>query len=233
MEAMMTGLFDWLAANPFPAAILLVALGVVTVFLLAYFQGREISLWPPRLSGRPISLPAHLPSSLSVLDAIRTRKSVRLFLDRPVEQEKLDQVLEAARLAPSASNRQEWRFVVVRQPETRKLLAGIAASQGHVCKAPLVIVACADTDEHIMQNGQLCYPIDVAIALDHLSLAAVELGLGTCWVGAFDEDKVRQLLDIPSRIRVVLLMPLGYPADLSPVEKMRMQIDKIVKYEHW
>ncbi len=226
-------LLDWLAANPIPGAILLVALGLVLALLLAYFQGREISFWPPRLGGRPALPPASLPASLSVIDAIRTRRSVRMFLDRPVEQEKLDQVLEAARLAPSASNRQEWRFVIVRQPETRKLLAGIAASQGHVCKAPLVIVACADTDEHIMQNGQLCYPIDVAIALDHLSLAAVELGLGTCWVGAYDEDKVRQLLDIPSSIRVVQLMPLGYPADLSPVEKVRLQLDKIVKYEHW
>jgi nitroreductase len=87
----------------------------------------------------------------------------------------------------------------------------LGASQAHVCKAPVVIVACAETDEHIMQNGQLCYPIDVAIALDHLSLAAVELGLGTCWVGAFDEDRARQLLAIPASIRVVLLMPLGYP----------------------
>ena len=229
----MVGLFDWLAANPIPGAILLVTLGVVLLYLVAFFQGREISFWPPRLSGKPVSLPAQIGSTMSVMDAIHTRKSVRLFLDRHVEQEKLDQVLEAARLAPSASNQQEWRFIVVRQPETRKLLAGIGASQAHVCQAPVVIVACAETDEHIMQNGQLCYPIDVAIALDHLSLAAVELGLGTCWVGAFDEDKARQLLAIPASIRVVLLMPLGYPADINPVEKTRLQLDKIVKYEHW
>ena len=228
-------LLDWLAANPLPGAILLVALGVVLFYLLAFFQGREISFWPPRLSGRPVSLPASASSSspLGVMNAIRTRKSVRLFLDRPVEQEKLDQLLEAARLAPSASNRQEWRFVIVREPETRKLLAGIGASQAHVCKAPVVVVACADTDEHIMQNGQLCYPIDVAIALDHLALAAVELGLGTCWVGAFDEHKARQLLGIPDKVRVVLMMPLGYPADPSPVEKTRLALDEIVKYEHW
>jgi nitroreductase len=229
----MNSLFGWLASNPMPGAILLIALGVVLIYLLAFFQRREISFWPPRVSGRPISLPQHTTASLSVMDAIRSRKSVRLFLDQPVEQEKLDQVLEAARLAPSASNRQEWRFVVVREPETRKLLAGIGASQAHVCKAPVVIVACADTDEHMMQNGQLCYPIDVAIALDHLTLAAVELGLGTCWVGAFDEDKARQLLDIPDRIRVVLMMPIGYPADPTPVEKTRLMLDKIVKYEHW
>src|SRR5512136_2681423 len=134
----------------------------------------------------------HARFSMNVMDAIKTRKSVRAYLERPVEDEKLNAVLEAARLAPSASNRQEWRFVIVREPETRKLLAGIASSQGHVYKAPVVVVACAETDEHIMQCGQLSYPIDVAIALEHISLAAVELGLGTCWVGAFDEDKVRQ-----------------------------------------
>jgi nitroreductase len=229
----MSGVFAWLALNPIPGAILILALGVVFIYLLAYFQGREISFWPPRLSGRPVRPPAPIPSSMNVMNAIRTRKSVRMFLDQPVEQEKLDLVLEAARLAPSASNRQEWRFVIVRQPETRKLLAGIAASQGHVCNAPVVIVACADTDEHMLQNGQLCYPIDIAIALDHLSLAAVELGLGSCWVGAYDEDKVRQLLGIPQKIRVVQLMPLGYSADLSPVEKERLKLDQIVRYEHW
>jgi len=229
----MNGLLNWLSANPVPGAILLIGLGVMLVTLLAFFQGREISFWPPRLSGRPVSLPLNTSRSLSVGDAIRTRKSVRLFLAQPVEQEKLDQVLGAARLAPSASNRQEWRFVVVREPETRKMLAGIADSQAHVWKAPVVIVACADTDEHIMKCGQLCYPIDVAIALDHLSLAAVELGLGTCWVGAFDESKVRQLLDIPEKLRVVQLMALGYPVDPAPVEKKRLQLDKIVKYEHW
>ena len=226
-------LIAWLAANPILGAMLILVLGVVLIYLLAYLQGREISFWPPRLSRRPVSLPASPAATMSVMEAIRTRKSVRLFLDRPVEQEKLDQVLEAARLAPSAANRQEWRFVIVRQPETRNLLAGIAANQSHVCKAPVVIVACADTDEHMMQCGQLSYPIDVAIALDHLSLAAVALGLGTCWVGAFEEEKVRQLLDLPGNIRVVQLMPLGYPADPSAVEKKRLQLEKIVKYEQW
>ncbi len=170
---------------------------------------------------------------MGVMDAIRTRKSVRHFLDKPVEQEKLDQVLEAARMAPSASNRQEWRFVVVREPETRKLLAGIAGSQVHVWKTATVIVGCAETDGHVMRCGQPSYPINLAIALDHISLAAVALGLGTCWIGDFDEAKVRQLLDIPDGIRVVELMCLGYPADGSAVEKRRLPFEKIVKYEHW
>jgi len=165
---------------------------------------------------------------MNVIDAIKTRKSVRRYLDKPVEDNKLNTVLEAGRLAPSASNRQEWRFVVVRDPETRKGLAEAAGGQGFVGEAPVLIAACAETDGHVMRCGQLSYPIDVAIALDHMTLVAVELGLGTCWIGLFDEKKVKEILGIPEEIRVVQLMPLGYPADPSPARKSRLPLDTIV-----
>ncbi len=167
------------------------------------------------------------------MDAIKTRKSVRTFLPTPIEDEKLNAVLEAARLAPSAANRQEWRFVIARQRETRKKLAAAAGGQEFVGDAPVVIVACAETDGHVMRCGQPCYPIDVAIALDHMSLAAVDLGLGSCWIGLFDEKKVKEILHIPDKIRVVELMPLGYPSDPSVSAKIRLPMDRIVKYEHW
>ena len=170
---------------------------------------------------------------MDVMNVIKTRKSVRAFLARPVEDEKLYAVLEAARLAPSASNRQEWRFVIVREPETRKKLAAAAAGQAFVGEAPVLIVACAETDGHVMRCGQPCYPIDVAIALDHMSLAAVELGLGSCWIGAFDENKVKEILHIPEEIRVVELMPVGYPSNPAVIQKKRLPLDRIVKYEHW
>lgn len=170
---------------------------------------------------------------MNVMDAIKTRKSVRAYLARPVEDDKLNAVLEAARLAPSASNRQEWRFVIVRERETKKQLAAVAGGQAFVGEAPVLIVACAETDGHVMGCGQLCYPIDVAIALDHMSLAAVELGLGSCWIGLFDEKKVKEILHIPDEIRVVELMPLGYPADPSIITKKRLPLDRIVKNEHW
>ncbi|MCJ7432388.1 MAG: nitroreductase family protein [Anaerolineales bacterium] len=170
---------------------------------------------------------------MNVMDAIKTRKSARAYIDQPVEDDKLNIILEAARLAPSASNRQEWRFVIVRELETRKKLAQIAGRQGFVGEAPIVIVACAETDGHVMNCGQPCYPIDVAIALDHITLAAVELGLGTCWIGNFDEKKVKEILGIPEKIRVVELMPLGYPADPSAIGKKRHPLNTIVKYEHW
>ena len=170
---------------------------------------------------------------MNVMDAIKTRKSVRAYLDKPVEDVKVNIVLEAGRLAPSASNRQEWRFVVVRESETRKKLAEAAAGQTFVGEAPIVIAACAETDEKVMMCGQLCYPIDIAIALDHMTLAAVEQGLGTCWIGKFNEKKVKEILGIPEKIRVVELLLLGYPSDPSPVEKNRHHLDKIVKYERW
>ena len=170
---------------------------------------------------------------MNVSDAVKTRKSVRKYVDRPVEESKLNAVLGAGRLAPSASNRQEWRFVVVRESGTRKRLAEAAGGQTFVAEAPVVIAACAKTDGRVMRCGQLSYPIDVAIALDHMTLAAVELGLGTCWIGLFEEKKVKEILGIPEDIRVVELMPLGYPVDPTPVEKSRLPFDMIVKYDHW
>jgi nitroreductase len=170
---------------------------------------------------------------MDVYEVIRTRKSVRAYLDREVEPEKLQRVLEAARLAPSASNRQEWRLVVVTDPAKRRRLAEEAAGQRFVAQAPVVIAACAETDGHRMRCGQACYPIDVAIALDHLSLAAVAEGLGTCWIGAFDPAAVRAILGIPEQIVVVELMPLGYPRDAGAVGKSRLTLESIVHREGW
>lgn len=171
---------------------------------------------------------------MDVMDVIKARKSVRAFLGKPIEDEKLVTVLEAARLAPSAANLQEWRFVIVREPATRKKLAAVAGGQAFVAEAPVVIVACAETDGQVMRwGGPPCYQIDVAIALDHMSLAAVDLGLGCCWIGLFDDKKVKEILHIPAEIRVMVLMLLGYPSDPSVNEKIRLSLDRIVKYEHW
>jgi nitroreductase len=170
---------------------------------------------------------------MDVLDAIKTRKSVRKYLNKTVEKKKLTAILKAGRLAPSASNRQEWRFIVVSDREKKRKLAEAANQQTFVGEAPVVIAACAETNGHVMTCGQACYPIDVAIALDHMTLAAAELGLGTCWIGAFDENRVKQILNIPAEIRVVTLMPLGYPSDSSMANKKRLPFKEIVRYEHW
>jgi nitroreductase len=170
---------------------------------------------------------------VDVYEAIAKRKSVRSFKDEEIPDEIISRVLEAARLAPSASNRQEWRFIVVRDQVMRKKLAEAARGQKFVGEAPVVLACCAETDEHVMACGQLCYPIDVAIAMDHITLCAAVEGLGTCWIGAFDEDQVKQLLNIPSPVRVVGLLPIGYPTDPSSVKKKRLTLEEIVKYERW
>jgi nitroreductase len=170
---------------------------------------------------------------MDVYETIRVRKSVREFETKDIPEETLMRLLGAARLAPSASNRQEWRFVVVRDAETRKKLVMAAKNQTFVGEAPVVLVCCAETSGHVMSCGLLCYPIDVAIAMDHLTLCAVAEGLGTCWIGAFDEAKVKEILGIPPEIRVVELMPVGYPKNPGPVAKSRIPLEKMVKRERW
>lgn len=170
---------------------------------------------------------------MNIYEAITTRKSVRAFQDKDIPDDVLSRLLEAARLAPSACNKQEWRFVVVRNAATRKELGQAARGQAFVGEAPVVLACCAETDGHVMSCGQLCHPIDVAIAIDHLTLCAVAEGLGTCWIGAFDEARVKEILSIPREIRVVELLPIGYPQDPSPVEKQRLPLAEIVKYERW
>ena len=169
---------------------------------------------------------------MEIYQAIRTRKSVRAYREQPVEREKLERIMEAGGLAPSASNRQEWRFVVVRDPAKRKLLAA-AARQPFVGEAPVILVCCAETDRHRMRCGHECFLVDVSIAIDHITLAAVAEGLGTCWIGAFDAGEVRRILGIPSGIEVVELLPLGYPADPAPVDKSRRSVSDIARYDSW
>ncbi len=169
---------------------------------------------------------------MTTREAIAARRSIRSYQDKPVEEEKLQRVLDAGRLAPSARNMQEWKFVVVKNRETRQKLATAARAQTFVGEAPVVIAACAVQTEHVMTCGQLCYPIDVAIAVDHMTLAAVEEGLGTCWIGAFYEDQVKEILGIPEKVRVVALLPLGYPQS-APAARPRKELQEIVVWEKW
>jgi len=169
---------------------------------------------------------------MNVMEAIRKRYSIRSYEDKEVEEEKLNLILEAGRLAPSASNSQEWRYVVVRDKQTRQKLVEAAAGQTFVGEAPVVLACCAQTDGHIMRCGQPCYPIDVAISIDHMTLKAVEEGLGTCWIGAFNEAKAKEILGVPDEIRIVELLTLGYPAHV-PEGKARKELGEIIKYERW
>ena len=169
---------------------------------------------------------------MDIIEVIRKRRSVRAYSDKPVAREVIERLLEAARLAPSASNRQEWRFVVVTDADRRAALCKAAGDQKFVAQAPVVMAACAETDGHLMRCGQPCYPIDVAIAVDHMTLQATAEGLGTCWIGAFDEQQAKDALGIPDEIRVVELLTVGYPAG-APTPLRRLSVERIVHWEKW
>jgi len=168
---------------------------------------------------------------MTVLDVIRKRYSCRAYQDKPIEREKLEQILEAARLAPSAKNLQDWRFVAVTDKETKHKIAQAANNQNFLQNAGAIIVACSVSNE-VMRCGQAVGPIDVAIALEHIALQAAELGLATCWIGSFYPEKVRPIVGIPQDIAIIELMAVGYPAD-SRKEPNRQAIEKVVCYEKW
>jgi len=168
---------------------------------------------------------------MDVAQAIRNRYSCRSYHDKPLEQDKLHAVLEAARLAPSAKNLQDWRFVVVTDRQTKTKVAAAANNQTFIETASAIVVACTVSD-HVMRCGQAVGPIDVAIALEHMCLQATDLGLATCWIGSFYSDKVKQILGIPDDVTVVELLALGYPAD-APRQPRREAIDQIVSFENW
>jgi nitroreductase len=169
---------------------------------------------------------------MDVFTAISQRCSVRSYKATDVEEDKLKRILEAARLSPSASNRQEWKFVIVKNKETKKKLAKAAFGQTFIGEAPIVIVACGTEPKTIMACGQPAYTVDVSIACAFMILQAYELGLGTCWIGAFEEGEVKKVLNIPKEVRVVAMTPLGYPNQL-PSQKSRKSLDQIVCFEKY
>jgi nitroreductase len=167
---------------------------------------------------------------MNVFEAISERKSIRIYKNTAVEEEKLEKILESARISPSAANRQEWKFIVVKDDETQQKLADAAHGQKSVEQAPITIVGCSTESESVMPCGQHAYTVDLSIAVSFMILEATELGLGTCWLGAYDEEKVKNILDIPESIRVPAMFTLGY-ADESPGQRPRKTIDDIVCYE--
>lgn len=169
---------------------------------------------------------------MDFLELVRSRSSVRSYVPRPVEQDVLDRILEAVRMAPSGSNRQPWRFVVVRDSHTRARLSVACANQRFIASAPVVIAGVGLMPERVMRCGVPGDPVDLAIAMEHLALAAATEGLGTCWIGAFSQDQVREVLSIPSTVKVIGLMTLGYPAG-PPRRTARKPLSDIVCYETW
>lgn len=171
---------------------------------------------------------------MDLMEAIRTRRSVRRFKAAPVPENLLMEVLNAARLAPSACNSQPWKIVVVRDEDVKLKLSASANGQRFIAQAPLVLVACGLPDEAFPTVGgyMSSHVIDVSIALDHLTLAAHAVGLGTCWIASFKEDKVREILSIPEDVRVVALTPLGFP-DEAPGRTPRKNLEELIRYDRY
>ncbi len=167
---------------------------------------------------------------MNVFDAINKRQSIREYKETAVPDDKLRRVLEAGRMAPSGGNRQEMKFVVVRDAEARAELAEASGGQRHVAQAPVIIAAVATVPDRIMLCGVPAYPVDVAIAIDHLTLAAFEEGLGTCWIGAFKQDMVRKALKIPDSCMVVSLLTLGF-AGAEGRPKSRKSFDDVFCFD--
>ncbi len=204
---------------------------------------------------------------MDVSELIKSRRSIRKFKPDPVPDEKIRLLLESARLAPSGTNTQPWRFIVVKDDNTKKKLRKASHNQRHIKSAPVIIVCCADLNafkdfpervDELIETGALpertrevfipylkrgmstvtrdalmvAAAANVAIAVEHIVLQAVEIGLGTCWVRWYEDDDVKEILDIPVNVEVMALLPVGIP-DEGPAPRPRLRLDEIVYYEKY
>lgn len=170
---------------------------------------------------------------MDIQEVIRKRYSVRSYKPDPVENEKLAQILEAARLAPTASNNQPFKVIVIHTVGHKAELKKIYG-RSFFTEPPLVLCVCVVHSQswtrRVDRRG--FYDVDAAIVMDHMILTATSLGLGTCWIGAFNPIAAREFLQLPEDVEPVLFTPLGYPAD-QPKEKERKPLSELVRYEHW
>jgi nitroreductase len=176
-------------------------------------------------------------------DVIEGRKSVRSFQKIPVEKEIINEILDCARLAPSWMNKQCWQFIVITDVECIKEIAKTGIINRWLRQVPVIIIACADPQLSGENNKIPYFVVDTAIAIEHIVLAATNMGLGTCWIGSYDENKIKTLLEIPPRIRIVALTALGYPNEKASIGEQgrkilirstqRKSLNEITHWERW
>ncbi len=169
---------------------------------------------------------------MELIPPIENRISIQKFSSTPIEPDKLRRVLDAGRRAPSAKNRQPWRFVVLLNEPLRKKIETAAFGQEHVGQAPAIVAACTTNIDYMMPNGQLSYPIDIALAVAFMMIQAQAEDVGSCVVTTFDERDVKEILSIPFSMRVVMLLLLGYPAE-RPIPPTRKSFESVVSFNHW
>jgi len=167
---------------------------------------------------------------MELMDVIHQRRSIRKYKSDPVPEADIEYILEAARLAPSWANSQCWKFIVIKDETVKHQLA--KAGNSWIADAPVIIAACANPIKSGIKADQQYYMLDIGIAMEHLILAATERGLGTCWIGWFDEETAKKALGVPDNIRLVATTPLGYP-DESPKPRGRKELREITSFEKY
>ncbi|KXA91748.1 hypothetical protein AKJ57_00175 [candidate division MSBL1 archaeon SCGC-AAA259A05] len=168
---------------------------------------------------------------MDVEDAILKRRSVRSYKNKGISREKLEKIMDCARMAPSANNRQDWKFVVVDDDVVKDRIYEVANRQGFVREAPVVIAGVTTDPKDIMSCGVPAGVVDLSIAMDHLALKAADEGLGTCWIGAFNQEEAKEAIEIPEKYEVVALMTVGHPSrPLEAEEKNRKDLEEIISY---
>ena len=170
---------------------------------------------------------------MNTFETIQKRRSIRKYKTKPVEPEKIQKLLEAARLGPSAANRQPCHFIVVTDEKAKASLSE-AYNQEWFLRAPVIIVGCADPEEAWGKRfGGEYWKVDAAIAMQNIVLTATELELGTCWIAAFKEKPVKKALKIPNNVKVVAMTPVGYPDERKEPATDRKPLSLIVHYNKW
>lgn len=167
---------------------------------------------------------------MDLMEIIRNRRSIRKYRSDEIPQPDLNEVFEAVQLAPSANNLQPWKFILIRNDKKKRLIAQACSGQEFIGEAPIIVVACAEGRGGYIGKYMESWPVDLAIAVTHLILSAWNKGLGTCWIGDFDEDKIREICNIPPSVRVAAITPLGYPVKTVPPTSRR-PVERIICQE--
>ena len=171
---------------------------------------------------------------MDIYELIKKRKSIRKYQSKSVEEEKLNRILEAGRLAPSAKNAQAWKFIITGDSSIKDDLVEACRGQKFIAEADKIITVCVKEEDTYQEHGNYmsAFAVDGTIALQHMILAATDEGLATCWIGAFYEDKVKDVLEVPESYHVVGLTPLAYPAG-NGRNKGRKPLSEIICKEKW
>ncbi len=169
---------------------------------------------------------------MDLIPAIAERSSIMNFSSKAIEQDKVKRILDAGRRAPSAKNRQPWRFIVIQEEALRKKMEDACFGQEHVGQAPTIVAACTTNIDYTMPNGQLSYPIDLAFAVAFMMIQAQAEDVGSCVITTFNETDVKETLSVPFSMRVVMLLLLGYAAE-KPFPTTRKGFDRVVSFNHW